>query len=427
MKWMNKTFVEIALVLLSLNVYGQNLSVLQGATDESSAQFSVLVPKGSHYSVNVDGLAPDAVVQVDNENSEWSVLKFQYQNLKLGQVYDLNILNSDGALIDQRQFSALDTQKRYQKIVMASCMVDWLHNPRNWQQMQSLAPDLILFTGDAVYVDVGSPEKLIFRPNPEYLDHWERYVQTRLRLDIYRWKKLVPVLAGMDDHDFGYNNADSSFMLKSNANRAFETFFAQVGESHTLQRGPGQSYRFDMGDISYVFLDGRNFRDSVQIFSEEQMAWLHGLNLKERTLLMTGSQFFGAYLKKDSFEGNYGSAFQVFLKELRSINTRFVFGSGDIHFSELMEIEKEALGYKTFEITSSSMHSFTVPGRHLIGRYNPRRIPGRVTSTHNFITIDTDRNNRNAWVVRSHGWRGQNLFESQLSFNSNCSRLLTGN
>ena len=77
---------------------------------------------------------------------------------------------------------------------------------------------------------------------------------------------------------------------------------------------------------------------------------------------------------------------------MSTVNAPFVLVSGDIHYSELMEIETEIFGYKTYEITSSSIHSFTFLQHHNFKK-NPRRIKKCATSKHNFniVTIDNSR------------------------------------
>jgi hypothetical protein len=102
------------------------------------------------------------------------------------------------------------------------------------------------------------------------------------------------------------------------------------------------------------------------------------------TWLLNGSQFFGKYLEKDSFEGRHPYQFKRVLEKLRSIEAPVVFGSGDVHFSEVMRIEKPALGYETFEITSSSMHSLTAPWVN-IRKTNPRRIA--TTWHYNYVVV----------------------------------------
>ena len=52
-----------------------------------------------------------------------------------------------------------------------------------------------------------------------------------------------------------------------------------------------------------------------------------------------------------------------------------------------MQIEEKILGYKTFEVTSSAMHSFTFFANHL-RKKNPRRIDAK--SRHNFTILHLD-------------------------------------
>ena len=54
-----------------------------------------------------------------------------------------------------------------------------------------------------------------------------------------------------------------------------------------------------------------------------------------------------------------------------------------------MAIEAEVLGYKTYEITSSSIHSFTFLQQHNFKK-NPRRIKKCATSKHNFKIVVID-------------------------------------
>jgi hypothetical protein len=62
-----------------------------------------------------------------------------------------------------------------------------------------------------------------------------------------------------------------------------------------------------------------------------------------------------------------------------------VFGSGDVHFSEIMSVDPKYLGYRTYEYTSSAIHSLNLPVK-LIYR-NPRR--EAFTWHHNFLIIDS--------------------------------------
>lgn len=401
--------------------WGQTFPVLQGATNSTSSQFVIMVPAGTTTALTIEpetgpSLRPTWVTEVTNDEapSAWKLVKFKIDGLRLGLKYTLKIETSDGQT-DERVFRALDPDLRFPKIAVTSCMVDWLHNAAAWQQMQSLSPDMIVIVGDTTYVDIASPKDLLFRPDKEKVNHWERFASTRDTLDVFRWKELKPILALPDDHDFGYDNVNSSFGLKKQANRTFSAFFGQAGDDFIFERGPGNSFKADLFGYSFVFLDGRNFRiNGSMMMSPEQFKWIEGLQLLPHSFAITGSQFFGKYLKKDSFEGNFARNFEGLLNSIRKMNSRFSFISGDVHFSEVMRIEKEVLGYETFEITSSSIHSFTIAGGHAFRPYNPRRVPGLVTSTHNFQTMEWDSLLMDTVTVRAHGWRGQNLFEGQL-------------
>jgi hypothetical protein len=57
----------------------------------------------------------------------------------------------------------------------------------------------------------------------------------------------------------------------------------------------------------------------------------------------------------ESFEGGFESEWERFLPMLSEKETKVAFISGDIHATELMKIEKEILGYETFEFTASGM------------------------------------------------------------------------
>src|SRR5690606_31654453 len=165
-------------------------------------------------------------------------------------------------------------------------------------------------------------------------------------------------------------------------------------------------------------LDGRTFRDSRReshkMFGQDQEKWLAEVVDREVSWLLTGSQFFGGYLKKDSYESNFPQDFKRFIGFLRELPTQFILGSGDVHFSEVMSIEEEQLGYPTLEITASSLHSFSVPGLpwfyEIIRGENPRRIAA--TGSHNFTLVEVKNNHpdRYSLLVEGINWLGWRRF-----------------
>lgn len=372
----------------------QGFSILQGMTDETSAQFSLLLPRQSEWKIEIadpgaEGATPavSPVTVSMRDFSDFAVHKLKVEGLRLGRDYTLRVREvPTGAIKDERTFGALDLSRRAVKLGFLSCACDHLHRDDIWERLESERPEMVFFLGDNVYGDL--PRLItVRRADPRQL--WERYVQTRNRVAFYFQKRLTPVLAIWDDHDFGGNNLSRENPYKDDARLIFETFFAQEDRA-ALIHGPGIARRFSAFGADFFLLDGRTYRDAggqadSRMFGSTLEKWLFPNVQAKPTWLLNGSVFYGAYTGKDSFEGNYANDFARFIARLRETEGLFCFGSGDVHFSELMDIEKEQLGYPTFEMISSSVHSFTFPG-HEWRWHNARR--RTATSAHNFSIFE---------------------------------------
>lgn len=366
-------------------------SILQGMTDASTAQFTVVLPKDAAFALEI----------VDRQNrpypltrhdvvarpfSNFVVHKIAVAGLALGRVYLLRVRDEAGKLRDEREFRALDLGERAVKLAFVSCACDHLHRDDVWDRLDRQNADLVFFIGDAVYGD--RPGFFTVRlADPEQM--WNRYVDTRNRVAFYFQPRLTPVLAVWDDHDFGGNNQNSAYAYKDQTREIFETFYAQTGGAD-LARGPGIASRLSAFGADFFLMDGRTFRgpwndETSRMFGDAQETWLFDSVRDRASWLINGSMFYGAYTGKDSFEGQYAADFARFLPKLRRSPGLFCFGSGDVHFSEVMDIGREQLGYATFEMVSSSMHSYTFPGHEWRWRNGRRRV---ATSAHNFVVFE---------------------------------------
>jgi phosphodiesterase/alkaline phosphatase D-like protein len=199
---------------------------------------------------------------------------------------------------------------------------------------------------------------------------WKRYVGGRELYEIYRTKKLIPIIAVWDDHDFGGNDTDSSFPLKKESTQIFQSMFAQSANQVDYIQGPGVSSAAQLLGLQIILLDDRSFRTKnnefgpiQEHFGKAQEEWLN-LQLKRSklpSLIISGDQFFGSYHQFESYEKNHPKAFQNFLKSMKKVNKAFVFVSGDRHLTEIMKIPHKEVGQNTFELTSSGIHSRTYP------------------------------------------------------------------
>jgi hypothetical protein len=363
-------------------------SIMQGMTDEVSAQFSLLLPKSVNWQFDVvrkDG----AKIQIQQSGdvasrpySTYAAYRLTVEGLELGVPYVLQVKDAGGRVLDQRDFRSLDLSKPRVRIGFLSCILDLFHRDDIWNQLAAQDPEVLMFLGDNVYADRTS----WLNKNPaDEKQLWERYVQTRNRVAFYFQRRLIPVVATWDDHDFGTDNGDHTYFCKSESRRVFETFFPQSPRP-SLTAGPGIARKFSAFGADFFFMDGRTFRgENGRMFGEEQERWLLDNVGTNPAMILNGSQFFGAYTGAESYEGSYGTDFAPFLRKLRSTQGLFSFVSGDVHFSEVMDIEAGVLGYKTVEIVSSGIHSYTFPG-HQYRFTNPRR---RVTTgAHNFTVFD---------------------------------------
>ncbi|MGE0525793.1 MAG: alkaline phosphatase D family protein [Bdellovibrionales bacterium] len=369
-------------------------SIVQGMTDEVSAQFSLVLPKRVSWGIEVldeQGRHPRDLQQnltiVERPHSDQAVYKLELRGLELGREYRLRVNDDQGILRDERDFRALDLSSRSVRLAFASCANDSLHRDDIWHRFEQCDPDMVFFLGDNVYADNTS---LITRSPADEEQLWLRYVETRNRIAFYFQRRLKPVLAIWDDHDFGFDNRGRQFQYKEASKFVFDTFWAQ-SERASLVHGPGIAKRFSAFGADFFLMDGRSFRDSAgfsgrRMFGSAQEEWLFQNVHPRASFLLNGSVFYGAYTGKDSFEGQFGRDFSDFIAKLANTDGLFCFGAGDVHFSEVMDIEPAQLGYRTFEMVSSSIHSFSIPGHEWRFGRNPRR--RQSNSRHNFTVFE---------------------------------------
>ncbi|MEZ0393174.1 MAG: phosphodiesterase [Pseudobdellovibrionaceae bacterium] len=391
---------------LNITAYRGHLAILQSLTTSNSAQFIVLTERDKQYGYQVfDSAAIEIPVRIlrreVRKHSKWGIEKLMVANLLPAGEYLLRVIDPDsGQVVDERNFATSNPLASKGKFVIASCMKDNKEEAREimWDRVAETNPDIVFMIGDTCYADNGLD-------SDDEKGYWARYVETRNLLSHFRQKRLVPTYATWDDHDFGGNNFDSTFRLKDTTKSLFETFWhPEVFEG--MEKGPGISNVLSAFGQRFFLMDCRYFRSSrqestnaVQWGTQQEEFLFSRLALsKDPAWLMNGSQFFGGYLKKDAFEYWQGQNLKNICSQLAQIEAPVGFASGDVHFSELMNIEKSLLGYSTFEITSSSIHSSSFVGMHLRAQ-NDRRIDA--TSVHNFVVVDAENKPEEGWSVRA--------------------------
>lgn len=390
---------HLAPEIKSQKPWGQ-LAIMQGATSSTEASFVVAVPRQDKVvvelidPVNQKILVKGEALSIEHLESQWKLVQFQFDKLRPRKVYDLMVRERWGRWQDKRSFRTLAREPATLRLALTSCMRDDDQRlAKIWQALASKKPDLIFMIGDNSYVDFHGLAPLVTNGKPPF---WKRHMETRLRLPIFREQMLTPVFATWDDHDYGVNNGDRSFPWKSESTRTFSAFFPMRLKAASWSRGPGVSAAFSVGDQRFLFLDNRSFRSpkgagpSATHFGARQTRWLHKqLRSGELNWLISGDQFFGGYHPFDSFAGHHPIAFKKLLGTIKKAKKKVLFVSGDRHISELMAIPKSELGYKTYEITASPMHSKVYPGA-IKKNQNPLQLKG-VDGRWNFVLVDVKR------------------------------------
>ena len=394
-------------------------SILQGATDETKTQFSIVHLAGKEYDFRVSSAhgeewLPDRIVRHELNGQQTAVTQIFFSGLALGATFTLKLTDlKDKRVADERQFSMLDTKKANLRYAVCSCMDDNHHAPQIWRDLIAQRPDVIFFAGDSTYCDYGSES------DSGEARLWRRFAEARGILEIYASRQLIPIFATWDDHDYGQNDSGRDFPFRDKSQVNFMRFFA-MDPSHCagLSRGPGVSSRLILSGQQFFLMDDRSFRvagrssERYAHWGKEQELWLlnHTTQHKGMNWILNGSQLFPQMPFKQSFSGEHAQQFIPVLEALRAQEGRVAFISGDVHFSEISKIERGILGYETFELTSSSMHSRGI-GPGFIP--NSRRIAS--TGERNYLLVESEAVDRGCnLIVESRSAGNTVLFRNQL-------------
>jgi alkaline phosphatase D len=404
--------------------------VMQGATSSTATQVVMTVGKAqSLLHIYLYDRALQQVFQpskrkvAQREFSEFKNIQVYFDNLKNKTTYELVIADEDGHLIDEREISTLDETDQKMKFAVISCSDDNFKSEevdKIWQELNDTQLPVIFAIGDNVYADKKNGQ--VINPMTEEI-LWQRHVDTRQTLNIFKMHRLTPFISVWDDHDFGLNDGTRTFPLRDKSLQTFKDFYAQENIPNVFENGPGVSSQFVFAGQKFILMDARYFRsvnkptaawdklgDALKNYTKapvlediaadethfgaEGEAWLYqNLDKDDQpTWLISGDQFFGAYHIFESYEGSHPTSFKSFTDKLKTTKSHVVFVSGDRHLSEVMEIEKAVLDYPTYEITSSPMHS-TVTDKGWEVFKNPRQILGH-SGLYNYTLIESEVQNK---------------------------------
>jgi alkaline phosphatase D len=249
-------------------------------------------------------------------------------------------------------------------------------------------PDVMLWLGDNLYLQ--QPD--FFDPSSMAM----RYQRQRSYEPLQKLLTATAHIAIWDDHDYGPNDADASYVLKGETLKLFQRYWPNPSFGLPDVSGTFGAARY--GDVLFFLLDDRYYRSPNRwpdgpdktMFGARQLEWLKQAlvsapraNIK---IIAGGSQFWN---RASRFEGwnhfaTEQTAFAAWLVAQRIEGVIFL--SGDRHFGELLKIDRPG-AYPLYEFTSSPLTSRS-PGKiDDAERNNPDVVPGTLALKRQFGLI----------------------------------------
>ncbi|MEM8906709.1 MAG: alkaline phosphatase D family protein [Bacteroidota bacterium] len=258
----------------------------------------------------------------------------------------------------------------------------------NFQIVESIhqqRPDLMIWLGDNTYLreaDWFSRTGIL-----------HRYTHTRSLPELQALLASTHHYAIWDDHDFGPNNSDRSFIHKDKTLEAFQLFWGNP--TFGLPGQKGITTYFQWNDIDFFLLDNRYYRSPNDrkttehtLLGKEQLEWIIDALTFSRApfkMVAIGGQVLNTVKKYETYSNLAPEEKAYLLKRIAEEKIKgVVFLTGDRHKTELSQFENE--GLMVYDLTISPLTSGVSIGGHK--EKNGLRVPNSVVEKHNFGLIE---------------------------------------
>ena len=340
------------------------------------------------------------VSTADEVHPKEGVYKFRIGNLEPGTEYNYEIvLNENSIELDGLTFK---TQPLWQyreeppalKIALGSCNYvneEAYDRPGKvygndhgiFNSIAETSPDLMLWLGDNIYL-----REVDFSSWSGYV---HRHTHTRSIPELEKLLQSTNNYAIWDDHDFGPNDADGSWIHKDWAQDAFEMFWMNPSTGLPGENGITTAFRY--GDIDFFLLHNRYFRTSrdanhitPQVLGKTQIEWLIEAMKYGRApfkLVAVGGQVVNDAAVYENHAQFADERIYLLDRIAEEKIEGVIFLTGDRHHTELSMIEHQ--GVKIYDLTVSPLTAGT---HNALDEPNSNRVEGTHVAEHNFGIIE---------------------------------------
>jgi alkaline phosphatase D len=234
--------------------------------------------------------------------------------------------------------------------------------------------------------------------------------------------KNQPNYAIWDDHDYGWNDADSTFPDKIESMKVFKGFWPNDFVHGDTAQGIYFSFRYY--DAEFFMTDNRWFLQPTgdtagSFLGRQQVEWL------KQKLAASNATFkfiaIGSQVLSDSWYDDSYAKYPVERNELLNFVAEknipgVIFLTGDKHFTELSK--RTWKGYPFYDFTCSPLTSVVLPTRYLKGFKNTYSIESTILYKKNFgqISLTGAADNRTC-KLEVFGKGGQKKWEYEIKAN----------
>jgi len=272
-------------------------------------------------------------------------------------------------------------------------------------------PDVMLWLGDNTYL-----REVDWFTRTGFL---HRYTHTR------SLPELQPLLASThhyaiwDDHDFGPNDSDGSFVHKDMAAEVFQLFWGNP--TYGLPGQGGVTSYFQWADIDFFLLDNRYFRTPNNqklgertLLGKAQLEWLIGALAASKApfkMVAIGGQVLSTHTALETYVNLCPEERSYLLNRIDEEGIKnVVFLTGDRHHTELSKLTLKS-GITVYDLTVSPLTS----GVHPTDEKNLFREEGTLISQRNFGMLEfSGPRTERSLTMRIHDVEGKELWSRTL-------------